>query len=81
MTNSVLKAVAKPANAFHVACDKKGLSKQIISSYGWRLTAAKCEDQFTAFLNVNTSDKAQFLRISGFEGFFIDSLAKRGPKS
>ena len=55
----------KPANAFHFACDEKGLSKQIISSYGWRLlTAAKCEDQFTGCLKVNASAKAQFLQIS-----------------
>lgn len=76
------KIVDKPANAFHCMTEAKGLSKQIVSSYGWRLlTAAKCDDQITGFLKVNAEAKGQFLQISGADGFFIDTLAKHGPKS
>ena len=76
------KAMLKPANAFHAMTEKKGLSKQIIATYGWRiLSAARCTDQVTGFLKVNSSAKDLFLHASGIDGFFIDTLAKHGPKA
>ena len=76
------RTVSKPANAFHAMTEKKGLTQQIIATYGWRiLSASRCSDQVTGFLKVTSSAKDAFLHASGIGGWFIDSLAKHGPKA
>ena len=75
------KACGKPANAFHCVVEKRGVAKHIVSTYGWRiLTASGLDDQISGFVKVDNAFRSNFLSMSGIEGWFIDSLAKHGPK-
>jgi len=52
-----------------------------ISTYWWRLLSANhTDDQATGFLKIVSTCTSQLLGLSGGQGFFIDNLARHGPK-